>query len=137
MSLLKTLLSRFKKNSPNATNPDSPRGWIGVDLDGTLAQYDGWMGHHHVGEPIEPMFARVQQWISEGQEVRIFTARASVKEHKKFVELWLQQQGLEGLQVTNVKDYSMIELWDDRCIQVIPNSGQPVSNRHLGKQDSL
>ena len=26
--------------------------WIGVDLDGTLAEWDGWHGHQHVGEPI-------------------------------------------------------------------------------------
>ena len=25
---------------------------IGVDLDGTLAKYDGWKGHNVIGEPI-------------------------------------------------------------------------------------
>ena len=129
--MLKTLFGwfRFFKAAPD--DPNGSGGWIGVDLDGTLAHYDGWMGHYHIGEPIEPMLERVQNWVNEGQEVRIFTARASVKEHKKFVELWLKQQGLENLQVTNLKDYGMIELWDDRCIQVIPNSGQPVSKPGL------
>ena len=28
-------------------------GWIGFDLDGTLAKYDGWQGLDHIGEPIE------------------------------------------------------------------------------------
>ena len=27
--------------------------WLGVDFDGTLAKYDGWQGHTHLGEPIE------------------------------------------------------------------------------------
>ena len=27
-------------------------GWIGVDLDGTLARYDGWRGIDHIGEPM-------------------------------------------------------------------------------------
>lgn len=126
MSIFKALFGRFRahKSSPN---PNGKQSWVGVDLDGTLAHYDGWKGHFHIGDPIQPMLARVQQWTSEGQEVRIFTARASVKEHKKFVEVWLQQHGLEGLQVTNLKDYGMIELWDDRCIQIVPNSGQPVT----------
>jgi len=26
------------------------RGWIGVDLDGTLALYDRWRGIEHVGD---------------------------------------------------------------------------------------
>ena len=28
------------------------KAWIGVDLDGTLARYDGWKGIEHIGEPI-------------------------------------------------------------------------------------
>ena len=27
------------------------KGWIGVDLDGTLAHYDKWRGVEHVGDP--------------------------------------------------------------------------------------
>lgn len=50
-------------------------GWIGVDLDGTLATYDGWVSADHVGEPVPAMVERVQQWLAEGREVRIFTAR--------------------------------------------------------------
>ena len=26
--------------------------WLGVDLDGTLAHYDGWKGIDHIGMPI-------------------------------------------------------------------------------------
>lgn len=38
-------------------------GWIGVDLDGTLAVYKGWNGPEHIGEPIPIMIDRVKLWI--------------------------------------------------------------------------
>lgn len=98
-------------------------GWIGVDLDGTLAHYEGW-NHGEIGEPIPAMMERVQNWLRQGKEVRIFTARASDPTQTRLVEEWLHEHGLHGLQVTNVKDFAMIELWDDRAIQVIPNTGQ-------------
>ena len=36
------------------------RSWIGVDLDGTLARYDGWRGLDRIGEPVPVMLARVR-----------------------------------------------------------------------------
>lgn len=55
----------------------SKKGWIGVDLDGTLAHYDEWRGVSHVGEPVPLMLERVRRWLGEGREVRILTARVS------------------------------------------------------------
>lgn len=52
------------------------KGWIGVDLDGTLAHYTSWQGIHHIGEPIQPMLKRVQDALSQGVHIKIFTARA-------------------------------------------------------------
>ena len=56
---------------------DSPmsNGWIGVDLDGTVALYDKWVHHTHIGNPIEAMVKRIKNWRAQGHEVRIFTAR--------------------------------------------------------------
>jgi hypothetical protein len=102
-------------------------GWIGVDLDGTLAYYDEWRGPSHIGEPIPAMMARVRQWLKQGVQVKIFTARASVEEHIPPVREWLYIHGLPDLEITNVKDYGMICLYDDRCVQVIPNTGELVS----------
>lgn len=99
-------------------------GWIGVDLDGTLAHYDGWRGEDHIGDPIPLMLDRVKRWIADGVEVRIFTARAFVPSQVPFVEAWLEKHGISGLKVTNVKDFAMVELWDDRCVQIIPNTGR-------------
>ena len=101
------------------------KGWIGVDLDGTLAHYDGWYGPAHIGEPVPAMLERVKAWLDKGLEVRIFTARASIPEYIPFVVRWLEKQGLPALEVTNTKDFAMICLWDDRCVQVETNCGQP------------
>jgi hypothetical protein len=100
--------------------------WIGVDLDGTLARYDGWKGESHVGEPIPAMVDRVKLWLSEGREVRIFTARAHAMSAAtlKAINAWCGEHIGEILPITCEKDYGMIELWDDRAIQVIANTGQ-------------
>lgn len=101
----------------------SDKGWVGVDLDGTLAHYSGWVGPDHIGVPIPAMLARVKKWVAEGVEVRIFTARCSVPERVAPIAGWLEKHGIGGLQVTNVKESYMIELWDDRCVQVVQNTG--------------
>ena len=63
-------------------------GWIGVDLDGVLAKYDGAMGNA-IGEPIKPMLAKVQDWVAAGREVRIFTARVSDASQLPAIRKWL------------------------------------------------
>ena len=107
-------------------------GWIAVDLDGTLAHYDGWKGEEHIGPPIETMMARVKAWLEKGYRVKVFTARASVPSQVQYVRVWLDSHGLNSVEVTNVKDFEMIELWDDRAVQVIPNTGTPVGQSTRG-----
>jgi hypothetical protein len=101
----------------------SNKGWIGVDLDGTLARYDGWISEEHIGDPIPAMAERVRQWLSEGREVRIFTARVSHDRPAHFIQDWTETHFGVRLHVTNVKDFAMVELWDDRAVQIIPNTG--------------
>lgn len=103
-------------------------GWIGVDLDGTLAKYDGWKGPGFIGEPVPAMVERVKRWLAEGKEVRIFTARVYMDNgsQKAFIQDWCEQHIGQRLEVTNVKDYGMIEIWDDRAVQVEFNTGKPV-----------
>jgi hypothetical protein len=104
-------------------------GWIGVDLDGTLAKYDGWKGIEHIGEPIKPMLDRIIRWIHAGKTVKIFTARVSCAEPDRseviaHIFRWCENNGLPPLEVTNIKDFGMVELWDDRAVQVVMNTGQ-------------
>lgn len=103
--------------------------WIGVDLDGTLARDLGSARGDDIGSPIEPMLVRVQKWIAEGRTVKIFTARASSPRQVVAIKEWLASCGLPDLEVTNVKDLHMIELWDDRCVQVTTNLGEPISKK--------
>ena len=112
----------------------STHGWIGVDLDGTLAHYDGWKGIEHIGSPIIPMVKRVQEWVAIGQPVKIFTARVAVQEKERamviaHIHAWLRRHGMPDLEVTNVKDFGMIELWDDRAVQVEINTGRNMAVR--------
>jgi hypothetical protein len=45
------------------------------------------------------------------------------------IKEWLVSCGLPDLEVTNVKDQRMIELWDDRCVQVTTNLGEPIGKK--------
>lgn len=111
-------------------------GWIGVDLDGTLAIYEGWRGPEHIGEPIKPMVDRIKQWIRQGQKVKIFTARVSSNNpdreiSREAIYKWCRNNLDCTLDVTAEKDYGMIELWDDRCKQVIQNTGIAIEDLTL------
>lgn len=108
----------------------SKNGWIGIDLDATLAHYDRFKGLNHIGEPIPAMAERVRQWLKDGQEIRILTARVCSKQTpadlmiaKDAIRVWtIKHFGVE-IPSTSEKDWEMWELWDDRCRQVIPNKG--------------
>jgi len=134
-------------------------GWIGVDFDGTLAHYEKWQGAEHTGAPVVAMVDRVKRWLADGREVRIFTARvwpiavaqldpevitlppgmnsrnARVAEAMlaiSAIRVWSHAQFGVILPVTCVKDYGMIELWDDRAVQVKANTGEPVGGSTCG-----
>lgn len=110
------------------------KGWIGVDFDGTLAEYHGWKGPSVLGKPIPKMLTRVRRWLEEGKEVRILTARVAhdstqarmleaAAAHYAIRDWCVQYLGRE-IPVTCVKDWGMHELWDDRAIQVRQNTGE-------------
>jgi len=101
---------------------------IAVDLDGTLAHYESGQ-YPEIGDPVEPMMARVHKWIEEGHEVIIFTARASNGDRDiKLVKAWLNKHGIGDLEVTATKTTDIDVFWDDKAVQVIPNTGKCVAN---------
>lgn len=104
-------------------------GWYGVDFDGTLAVYPTPGGLNELGAPIAPMVDRVLDWLNAGQEVRIFTARAATPELVPPIIEWCRTHLGRELKVTNVKDFAMIALYDDRAVQVVYNQGHLVGCR--------
>ncbi len=109
--------------------PELPRTWIGVDLDGTLAYSDAGSSMQQVGEPIPAMLAMVKKMIHNGIRIKIFTARATDSEQLPIIRKWLVANGLPELEITNVKDFCMIRLYDDRCVQVEKNTGRLIVER--------
>lgn len=109
-------------------------GWIGVDLDGTLARNDHSGYPNEIGPPVEKMVSRVRMWLANGHDVRIVTARAAGHEYQgqttsealSMIEKWLIRHVGQSLPVQAHKDYNMIELWDDRSVSVEPNTGRYV-----------
>lgn len=113
-------------------------GWVGVDLDGTLAHYSGWNGGV-IGEPVPAMLERVAGWIAQGLDVRIFTARVAASgltkwngeidsdefanDQRRLIQDWTERHLGVRLPVTATKDFRMLEVWDDRAVRVEKNTG--------------
>jgi hypothetical protein len=125
--------------------------WIGVDLDGTLAHYSHWTRWNHIGDPIPAMVTRVKAWISIGVQVRIFTARVGFEEDvckltgeaftkemmSKVIGGWTRQHVGKVLVATATKDFNMRELWDDRAIQVVANTGITIADEYEAQLEAL
>lgn len=107
------------------------KGYIGVDFDGTLATYDKYMGPDVLGEPIEKMVTRVKRWLSDGKNVKIFTARVapnhSISEQvraEEAIKEWCRTHIGQELAVTCIKYSEMYEFWDDKAVGVEKNTGE-------------
>lgn len=107
-------------------------GWIGVDLDGTLATSGPTTDPLGIGDPVPFMMARVKYWLRTGRNVKIFTARASDPLEVRRIHSWCARHQLPALPVTNQKDSSMLALWDDRAVGVKTNTGIPFLPLKLG-----
>lgn len=117
--------------------------WIGVDLDGTLAKYMPGdfktYGPAHVGEPIGPMVEHVKMLLSQGKDVRIFTARAyeAAPGVIRAIEDWSTRVFGYALPVTCIKDYWMTDLYDDRAIPVERNTGLLLHSGNVSHQGGV
>ena len=112
------------------------RPWVGIDLDGTLAEYRGFEGHEHIGKPVPAMLELVRGLLADDIKVKIFTARVSggvadAERARHYVKKWLKEKcGITDMEVTCIKDRFMVELYDDRCIQVELNTGKLLNDRN-------
>lgn len=107
------------------------RGWIGYDLDGSLATYTVWEGPESIGDPIPTSINRVKALLASGQTVKIFTARVCSKQPPDIkakaeaaIKAWCKKHIGQELDVTAEKDWEMIEHYDDRAISIEYNTGK-------------
>lgn len=114
-------------------------GWIGVDLDGTLAEVFPARGIGWIGDPVPSMVQRVKDWVAAGRDVRIVTARVSgtamremssfidtgrqVEFQRGMIDMWMDKHLGMRLPVTCDIQFGLLEYWDDRSIPVIRNKG--------------
>lgn len=141
----------------NDTHGAEGEGWYGFDLDGTLAKYDGWRGIDHIGEPVKPMVELIKRMHDEGKVVKIMTAR--IAPHKledgtvgeayvtvpdgekgatrnyahQFINDWCHFNLGFIPEIVYQKDHLMLELYDDRVKQVVPNEGWLVEDIAMSK----
>lgn len=140
-------------------------GWIGFDLDATLAEWGEGTSNPgdvlRIGKPILPMVNRLLKHLDDGHEVRIFTARVGpasdaeciaafqgrgqfppyagqvgpmpqvdgLNYQRTLIENWCEEHLGVKLPITCTKDFHMYMLYDDRCVQVIPNTGDTVEQQ--------
>lgn len=134
------MLDVFAVVKTMSTGEHIVKGWIGVDLDGTLAEYHGWPEDgESIGEPVSYMLHRVKEWVAEGRDVRIFTARVAPPSHgitweqverqHVLIKRWSVKHIGCALPATCMKDRAMIEFWDDRAVQVERNTGRIMGGR--------
>ncbi|MDA3917438.1 MAG: hypothetical protein PF690_10740 [Deltaproteobacteria bacterium] len=139
--MLNSIKKYFKKAKEEATREysletisdesyeiDKTKPWTGVDLDGTLAYYERSASSDMIGEPVPAMMAFVKKMIKHGTRVKIFTARVQDPEQLPIIRNWLKENGLPEIEITNVKDYYMHRIYDDRCIQVEENTGRLITD---------
>ncbi len=121
---------------------------IAVDLDGTLAKSRAGVSFdpNHIGAPVKKMMARVKDFLEQGKDVALFTARASDPKNIPPVRRWLDRHGLQAVKITHEKTPDLEVIYDDRAKGVHKNrgtikSGEALSdpthrytNVHVGKK---
>lgn len=113
----------FKEINKEIRKRKKDQGFIGFDLDGTLAEYFEW-GDGKIGKPIERNVSLLRYLIKNRYNVKIFTARVC-QDNSQIPEIhrWLEENNLPKLEITATKDYKMSYMIDDRAIQVVRNTG--------------
>jgi hypothetical protein len=112
--------------------------WVGMDIDSCLASFDyeKWSKDNFwIGDPIPSMVERIKTIEALGIKVKLFTARVGgwytgdgdEREHakKQFIAInwWCEKHFDRRFEITAVKDYNCLFVYDDASEQVKPNTG--------------
>lgn len=111
--------------------------WIGFDFDGTIAHtVKGKFKPEHIGEPIPKMIFLLKQYINDGKEVKIFSARVSTNGtipsiynallSRFYMNKWCIKHIGRKIDIVCQKDFLMVKLYDDLAIRVIKDTGEIV-----------
>ena len=134
----------------NDTHGQEGTPWVGFDLDGNLAEYFDWEGYDHIGKPIPKMVALIKAYRAKGMKVKIFTARVaptSADPNKKgggtheavmkVIADWCEKNLGFVPEVTHEKDFLMLECFDDRATQTIPNTGVTLESQSKMMKEAI
>lgn len=135
-------------------------GYIAVDFDGTVAEFESgdgaWVAWNEFGAPIPVMVERIKGWIQKGYTVKIFTARLPEDQDPQARTVcpttgyaYARSEMIEAisdycwlhigkkLEAINIKSHYAIEFWDDRAVQVVPNTGRTLAEEHAAELSAL
>ena len=86
---------------------------IAIDLDGCIHEYSrGWNGGDIYDPPVLNAKKAIKKLKNKGYDIVVFTARTDLKA----VQQWLDIQGIEVDEVTNIKPKAVCYI-DDRAIR--------------------
>lgn len=95
--------------------------WIGIDLDGTLAET---VTGDRIGRPIPAIAELLLNIHQNGKyKVKIFTARAENSEKVEQIKEWLRFYEFPDLEITNVKDSECVLIIDNIATRVYKDCG--------------
>jgi hypothetical protein len=105
------------------------RPFIAVDLDGVLAQYSGWQGIDHIGDPV-PGAAEFMKALSKHGRVTVFTTRCNTQVNKETpkalaarVQKWLDKHSIKCDEVyTGTGKPLAVAYVDDRAVVCRPQA---------------
>ena len=94
-----------------------------VDLDGTLASYDGWKGPEHIGTPLTGA-REFMTTLQQTCRVIVFTTRSSGADAEiglKAVEAWLAEHQIPYDEIWRGSGKSLASAYvDDRAVPCCP-----------------
>lgn len=124
-------------------NYDDRRPWYGFDLDGCAAKSIEPFDAGRIGEPIASIVDLMYEMMRQSKRIKIFTARvcetgqlSHISGHiadrafadwqHSLITLWNKRNLGRDIEVTCIKDFLCLEIYDDRAWRVAKNTGKIV-----------
>jgi len=121
---------------------------VAVDLDGTLAQYDGWKGIDHIGDPLPGAKEFLTALKDKGYSIEIYTTRCNSHVNNQTahhlaqrIYEWLRKHGLDdwpkvGVYARQGKPLADAYV-DDKAVPCCPQENENAYEEALARIDEL